>query len=251
MEREVVKIASEAGKILLEKFDNPVAGKILEKKGVNNYSIVADKEAENFILESLTKVGLEGNVVTEELGYKKIGKDTTYTYYIDPLDGTLNYSRGIKHFCVSIGVEKNKEMVFGAVYDPNHDELFTAKKGKGAFLNGKPINVNKNLEGKIISIGVEELGKVPKIVKLEVNNYAWLKRFWSTALDLCYVACKRLDAMLTPHANSWDMAAGSLLAKEAGAIVTNFKNLRWEVKYDEIVASSNKKLHDKILTVVK
>src|SRR5262249_24719545 len=151
------------------------------------------------------------------------GSDKTHRWIVDPLDGTLNFLHGIPHFAISIGLEREGTVVAGVVYNPVNDELFTAERGKGAFLNDQRLRVaaRKRLAGALPhpSRGDVELARSEHVTVQE--RIAGLRRFGAAALDLAWVAAGRLDAYWERGLSPWDMAAGIALVREAGGFITD------------------------------
>jgi len=252
MKEILIDIAKKAGKLLLDNFRNAEFSQIAVEKGRFDYSIKMDRMTEDLILKLLKENGIKGNIITEETGEISLGT-SEYTIYIDPLDGTLNYSRGIPHYAVSIGVEKDEEIVIGVIYDPNVDELFVAEKNKGAFLNGKRIKVSDTTELNRAIINV--LGRFFKKNPQLLDSYTRLvsnsviRMPMSAVLSLAYTACGRSDASIGFGPNKWDVAAGVLLVKEAGGKVTNVKDKDYNLHSEDLVAS-NSIIHKKILEML-
>lgn len=197
----------------------------VEKKGHNDFVSEADRAAERTIIETVRKHYPEHAFLAEESG---TSGDSDTVWIIDPLDGTTNYLHGFPVFAVSIGVQVHGRVEHGVVYDPMRQELFTASRGAGAQLDGKRIRVSgrTQLEHALIGTGfpfrnldtdmrayLDMLGKV-------VKHTAGVRRPGAAALDLCYVAAGRLDAFWETGLAAWDLAAGSLIIREAGGIVS-------------------------------
>ena len=176
-----------------------------------------------------------------------------YRWIIDPLDGTVNFAHGYPAFCVSIAFEAAGRLEYGVIYDPLRDELFEARRGGGARLNGQPIKVSTidRLDRALVATGfpydirerlAETLGRMERIL----GKVQGLRRGGSAALDLCYVACGRFDGFYEENLKPWDTAAGLLLIEEAGGQVSTFAGGEYDIYSSNIVAS-NGVLHDKIL----
>ncbi len=184
-----------------------------------------DKKCEDFVLSRLAELAPGHAIVTEETGIHS--GDHEHVWYIDPLDGTMNFSQGIPFFCISIGYEVRGEMRMGAVYDPMRDECFYAEKGRGAFRNGEPIRVSgqKDLKNALLATGfiqkAYEDGRdnFPAFKHMMLGT-AGVRRFGCAALELSYVACGRYDGFWDLMLRPWDVAAGFLIIREAGGIVT-------------------------------
>jgi myo-inositol-1(or 4)-monophosphatase len=197
----------------------------VEQKGRNDYVSEADREAERAAVETIVKHYPDHAILAEESGAS--GESDT-VWIIDPLDGTTNFLHGFPIFAVSIGVQVKGRMEHGAVYDPVRQELFTASRGSGAQLDGRRIRVSgqTHVERSLVGTGfpyrqeewqlrpyLDLLGKI-------IRNTSGVRRPGAAALDLCYVAAGRLDAFWETGLKPWDLAAGSLLIREAGGIIS-------------------------------
>jgi myo-inositol-1(or 4)-monophosphatase len=184
-----------------------------------------DHRAERFLIDSIRRKYPADLIITEESGQLP-GKGNS-TWYIDPLDGTINYAHGLPIFSVSIGFEFDGEMKFGVVYNPVLDECFSAEQDQGAWLNGEPIRVSRtdDLRRSLVVTGFPyDRRSNPENNLAQFNRLALLaqgiRRLGSAALDLCYVAAGRVDGFWELRISQWDLAAGSLIAREAGAVIT-------------------------------
>ncbi|HFQ5293943.1 inositol-1-monophosphatase [Vibrio vulnificus] len=213
-------------------------------KGTNDFVTNVDKEAETIIIDTIKSSYPEHCIVAEENGLIN-GKDKDVQWIIDPLDGTTNFVKGLPHFAVSIAVRIKGKTEVACVYDPMLNELFTAQRGAGAQLNNARIRVKqpKDLQGAIIATGFpfkqkqhsESYFKVMSAMFVEVADF---RRAGSAALDLCYVAAGRVDGYFELGLKPWDIAAGELIAREAGAIITDFAGGTEYIKSGNVVASS-------------
>jgi myo-inositol-1(or 4)-monophosphatase len=193
-------------------------------KGPSDFVSDADRRAEERIYEVLQEARPTWGFLGEEGGEIK-GKDKQHRWIVDPLDGTTNFLHGMPHFAVSIGLERDGEMVAGLVYNPISDDMFTAEKGKGAFLNDKRLRVaaRRRLSDSVIVNGMPHLGRGDHALFLRevatmMRKVAGLRRMGAAALDLCWVAAGRLDGYWEAGLSPWDMAAGLLIVREAGGI---------------------------------
>jgi myo-inositol-1(or 4)-monophosphatase len=245
--------ALEAGKFL--KYNLGKVKHIEQKLGQEtNLVTEIDKQAEAIIIKKIKQHYPSHDILAEESGGHKIQSE--YRWVIDPLDGTTNYTHGLPIFCVSIGVELNGTIVAGAVYDPSADEIFTAEKGGGAYLNGKRIRVSScnTLITSLLVTGFPYNVKenphhvVEHFVNLLMEGQA-VRRLGSAALDLAYVAAGRLDGYWEVFLNPWDKAAGLLLVQEAGGVVTDFKNNPAN-SYEPNTLATNGKIHEQMLAVL-
>jgi len=207
-----ISAARSAGKQILKALNNPNNLEIDSKSSPLDLVTNVDKAAEQEICYHISKVYPEHNILGEEGGLEDKGSNVTWI--IDPIDGTLNFVRGIPYYCVSIGVSVDNVLSHGVIYNPITDELFCASKGAGAQLDGKRIRVSetKELAKSLISIDKNLQNIMPGVKR----------HFGSAALDLAYVACGRLDAYIDGSLSLWDIAAGVVLVREAGGFVSDF-----------------------------
>jgi len=221
-----VKAALNAGKIINRESLRLDQVEIHEKAQFDFVSTV-DLACENSISETLHQYFPKDSIVTEESGNKFTASEEN-VWIIDPLDGTTNFLHGFPQYCVSVALTQKGRVVVGVVYDPVRNELFTAERGKGAFLNRKRIRVSgcRDFSRALIGMGFPYRRNdnytdfMPKCERV-ARAAAGLRRAGSAALDLAYVACGRLDGYWEANVNSWDMAAGTLLVLEAGGLVTD------------------------------
>lgn len=248
-----IKSARLAGKIIVDNLGK-ISRKDIATKRPFDFVTSVDKESERIVIETIKKDFPDHLFLTEE-SLKECGKET-YRWIIDPLDGTTNYIHGYPVFSVSIAVEFKGDIIIGVTFDPLRDELFYAEKGTGSFLNDKPIKVSEaDLKNGLITTGfpfrkkemIDSYLEVFKNIFFKVSD---LRRAGSAALDLAYLACGRCDGFFEFGLSPWDIAAGSLLIKEAGGIVTDFEGDNKYLKTGNIVAG-NLTLHKDILEEVK
>ncbi|NIA26595.1 MAG: inositol monophosphatase [Desulfobulbaceae bacterium] len=219
-----VMAARRAGSTLIKKMVN--LGKLkVEVKGHNDYVSDADRAAEKAVIDCILKHYPDHAILAEESGQQ--GESDT-VWIIDPLDGTTNYLHGFPVFAVSIGVQVKGRMEHGVVYDPMRQELFTASRGQGAQVDGHRIRISgqKQLERALVGTGFPyrrvdaELGPYLEMLAKILKSTSGVRRPGAAALDLCYVAAGRLDAFWETGLKSWDLAAGSLIIREAGGMVS-------------------------------
>jgi myo-inositol-1(or 4)-monophosphatase len=246
--------AVEAGaKELKHYFNNPHL-KISNKEGINNWVTEADHAAEKAIIDVIKKQYPHHFILSEEVG--EISTDSDTKWIIDPIDGTINFASGIPICCVSIGVEKNGEMILGAVYNPFMGEFFLAEKGKGATLNDKKIRVSSKKEvlhsclvtGFPYTYLDMENGPLQIFEKL-IRKGVPVRRLGSAAIDLCWVACGRFDGFYEHQLMAWDSAAGYLMVEEAGGKVTDMRGDTYSPYQHQIVAT-NGLIHKELVEVV-
>ena len=199
----------------------------VSRKGPANFVSAADTRAEEILRGALEKARPGYGFVCEESGTVE-GTDKAHRWHIDPLDGTTNFLHGIPHFCVSVGLEREGVPVAGVIFDPIKDEMFIAERGKGAFLNNRRLRVaaRRDMEDAVIYCGLPHLGRpAHRTFLAELTSVmtvcAGLRRYGAAALDLAYVAAGRADAFWERDLQTWDMAAGLVIVKEAGGYVSD------------------------------
>ncbi len=200
----------------------------IEYKGLHDMVSYVDKTAERSLVNGLAALLPEAGFITEEQTSTNLAEN--YNWIIDPLDGTTNFIHGVPSFCISIALQYKDDLVLGVVYEINRDECFTAWQNGGAFLNGKRISVSnaQTLENTLLATGFPfyEFSKMERYLNLLRNlmqKCHGLRRIGSAALDLAYVACGRFDGYFEYNINSYDIAAGIVLVREAGGQVFDFK----------------------------
>jgi myo-inositol-1(or 4)-monophosphatase len=225
-------------------------------KGPGNFVTAADRRAEDILRTELMKARPGYGFIGEE-GGKQAGEDGTHTWIVDPLDGTTNFLHGIPQFAISIGLQRDDTIVAGLVYNPITDELFTAERGKGAFLNDQRLRVagRQRLEDAVVACGLPHIGRGDlELFRTEFTQVqakvAGLRRFGSAALDLAWVAAGRFDIFWERNLSSWDMAAGILLVREAGGFVTDCLGHDAMLVTGDIVAG-NETMHRELLGILK
>jgi myo-inositol-1(or 4)-monophosphatase len=238
-----IRAARKAGNHIAKSLEN--TDKIEStQKGSNDYVTNVDKEAEALIIDTIKSSYPEHCIIAEENGFID-GKDKDMQWIIDPLDGTTNFLKGFPHFSVSIALRMKGKTEIACVYDPMQNELFTAQRGAGAQLNNARLRVNqlKDLQNTVLATGFPYKQKqhsesYMKIVSSLFTECADFRRTGSAALDLCYLASGRVDGFFELGLKPWDMAAGELIAREAGAILTDFSGGTNYMQSGNIVGSS-------------
>jgi len=243
MENALIEILKSAGKLLKE-FQNKVS--FQEKDEIEVVS-EADFAIEEFLKKELPKV-YNVEVIGEESFSENFFKTSFHKTYwlIDPIDGTLNFLHNLMYVAISVALMKEKEPILGIVYNPFLEEFFYAEKGKGAFLNKKPIKVSqeKNLQNALLvtsfSGQCKKIGFKKCLILFEIFNEKTrgVRRFGSASIDLAYVACGRFDGMWQPFLKPWDTAAGILLVKEAGGLVSDYYGKPYNPFKNTLVASN-------------
>ncbi|MBW1855509.1 MAG: inositol monophosphatase, partial [Deltaproteobacteria bacterium] len=210
----------------------------------------ADQRSEEVILSIIKDSYPNHRILAEETG--ESGNSSSFKWIIDPLDGTTNYAHGYPCFCVSLAIEYEEEVIYGAVYDPVKDELFTAEKGKGAFINGKAIKTSstKQLDQSLLCTGFpydvrDDMDSNILNFRTFLMKAQAVRRDGSAALDLCHTAAGRFDGFWEQKLFPWDVAAGGLLVTEAGGKLTNFTGGNFSI-YDKEIAS-NGLIHDQMV----
>lgn len=255
MDKFIQKIAVQAGQCLLQYYKKN--NKKTFKKNLGDFATEADYAAEKIIIQAIQKKYPDHNILAEEAG--ETNNNSKYTWIIDPLDGTRNFSLGIPMFAVSIALVSGKEVVLGAIYDPIHHELFFAKKNHGSFLNNKKIKTNKSTKIQHLVWGLgafHDRTNYKQFTKwyCMLSQYSgYFRRLGSAVLNICYISCGRMDNFIIGGVYPWDVAAAGLLVQEAGGIITTVKGTKWNplAPVQNIIASSNKNLHNKILKAIK
>jgi len=243
----MAEIAREAGALLMGFFHRRVK---VEYKGDVDLVTEADRASEALITKRIRERWPGHNIMGEEGTRSEQGSE--YRWYVDPLDGTTNFAHGYPVFCVSLGLEHKDERVAAVIFDPTREEIFTAEKGGGAFLNGQPIHVSTvgNLAECLVATGFpsHKRHKNPNIFfyhQITLKTHG-VRRAGSAALDLCNVACGRFDGFWEFNLNPWDTAAGVLIVQEAGGQVTRFDGQPFRIDSRETLAS-NGQVHDALL----
>ena len=249
---EVEAIAREAGALLMRHFTRRTT---FEYKGEVDLVTEADRGSEKLITERLRQRWPEHDLVGEEGARSETGAD--YRWYVDPLDGTTNFAHGYPVFCVAIAlVHKDGRLEVGVLYDPTRDELFSAERGHGATLNGKPIHVStmRRMAESLLATGFpsQKRHANPNIhfyQQITLRSHG-VRRAGSAALDLANVACGRYDGFWEFNLNPWDTAAGALLVQEAGGRVTRFDGSPFRLDSREVLAS-NGLIHQELMANFK
>ncbi|MFW6011812.1 MAG: inositol monophosphatase family protein [Desulfosalsimonas sp.] len=228
----------------------------IEKKGPEDLVTSADIASEKYILETLREKFPDHDVLAEESG-NSIKGGNGCLWIIDPLDGTTNFAHQLPIFSVSIAFAKNGDLKVGVVLNPVTGELFTATEGKGAALNGRSINVSgcTRLSESLLVTGFPydvKQDTTPYIKRFEncLKAAIGVRRLGSAALDLCFVACGRFEGFWEQNLKPWDTAAGTLIAREAGALVTDFSDIPFEPDKKEILAT-NGRIHEELSSILR
>ncbi len=251
-EMETARLAAlEAGTIIKGFYGNLEE---IRKKGRRDLVTEADLMSEKAVVAAITKAFPDDMIIAEEGGEQ--GKRSERKWIIDPLDGTTNFAHSFPFFAVSIGFMVNDEVVAGVVYNPVMDEFFEAEKGKGAFLNKRPINVSgtDNIRDALVATGFpydidkksdEIIGRLKRII-VEAQG---LRRPGAASIDLCYVANGRLDGFWEQDLKPWDTAAGSIILTEAGGKISDFNGKSFNPWLKSILAT-NSHIHNDMLRLM-
>jgi myo-inositol-1(or 4)-monophosphatase len=234
------------------------AGKLTETrvsaKSLNNLVTHVDHVSEDRLVEGLEKLMPEAGFIAEEGSGEQAER---FNWVIDPLDGTTNFVHGVPCYCISIALLDGSEPLLGVVHEVTRDERFTAWRGGGAYLNGLPIRVSERatLQDSLLATGFpyDDFGYEQEYMDLLrelMHRTRGIRRLGSAAADLAYVACGRFEAFYEYGLNSWDVAAGVLLVREAGGQVTGFRPSKDPV-FDEEILASNSAIHNELLEVIE
>jgi len=248
----MIGAARKAGRALTRDFGE-VEQLQVSVKGPANFASSADHRSEELLYRELSKARSGYGFLMEERGVVE-GSDKTHRWIVDPLDGTTNFLHGIPLFCISVALERDGEIVAALVYNPIHDELYTAEKGQGAFVNNRRLRVaaRKSLGDCVIGIGIPHRGRADGHAgflaecKVLMGQVAGLRRTGSAANDLAWVAAGRLDGYAEHNLGPWDMAAGTLLIREAGGHVSDMDGDKHMFETGAIVAG-NSNIHRALL----
>ena len=251
---EVEPIARKAGAFILAERQT-FSTKEVEVKGLNDFVSYVDKGAEKIIVEGLKNVLPEAGFITEEGTEKR--DENPLKWVVDPLDGTTNFIHGMPFFAVSIALLNGTEPLVGVVYEINQDEMFTATKGGGAFINDRPIRTSNapTVKDSLFGTGFPYydyhlLDEYLELFKHLMQHSHGIRRPGSAATDLAYVACGRFDGFYEYSLSPWDVAAGVLLVREAGGIVTDFSGMDEAIFRKEIIAT-NPHVHAEFLKLLR
>ena len=252
MKKELIKIVKEAGKILKKGF---YSKKEVNFKAKKDLVTAYDVAVENFLKKKFAKKFKEFNIIAEESDNANI--EFNNSIIIDPIDGTTNFVNKVPHTAISVGVYKNKKPYLAVVYNPILDELYTAKIGKGAFLNGKKLKVSleDDFQKALLATGFpytsgtdeNDLNDVVKKIKDVLPLCQDLRRLGSASLDLCYVAKGTYEGYYEMNLKPWDVSAGVLILSEAGGVVTNINGAEYNLFEDKYLVASNGKIHDEFI----
>jgi myo-inositol-1(or 4)-monophosphatase len=246
--------ATEAGSKILQHYFNGTF-EVSHKSDINDLVTQADKESEAAIVAVIRGAFPDHAILSEEVG--ALPGSASLKWIVDPIDGTVNFAHGIPLCCVSIGLERDGEMIMGAVYNPIMNEFFFAERGGGATLNDKPIHVSKQNEvGRACVVTgfpytyLDTPNSPLEVFERFLRKGVPLRRLGSAAIDLCWVAAGRFDAFYEHKLQAWDSAAGYLIVEEAGGRVTDFKGDPYS-PYQPGIIATNGTLHEEMVQWVR
>ena len=235
--------ARKAGRALARDFGE-VEQLQVSRKGPANFVTAADHRAEEIVLQELSRARPGYGFLMEERGVIE-GADKSHRWIVDPLDGTTNFLHSIPHFAVSIALERDGELVAGLIYNPASAELFTAERGKGAFLNDRRIRVSArlDLQDSVIATGIPHAGRPDHDLFLRecsqvMAQVSGVRRFGAASLDLAWLAAGRYDGFWERALHPWDIAAGIVMVREAGGFVSDFSGRSAMLKTGDILAGN-------------
>ena len=242
----MIKACEKASKILIRDFGEIENLQVLVK-GPRDFVTNSDTKVEKILIQELSKAKKNFSIISEEIGEIK-KNESNNCWIIDPVDGTTNFLHGIPHFAISIGLEHNKEIICGIIYDPIKDEMFTAEKGNGSYINNHRMRVSSRskLKDCIIFTGGPKYGSAEKNLSMEEYNkfssevLIPIRKFGSGSLDMAYVAAGRCDGFWSRNLNYWDIAAGIILVKEAGGFITDFEGKNEYIQNKTILVTNSK-----------
>ena len=250
----MVKACRKASKILIRDFGE-IENLQVSLKGPGNFVTASDIKVEKILIDELQKARPSYSILSEEIG--QVNNDESFKWIIDPIDGTSNFLHGIPHFAISIGLEHNKEIICGIIYDPIKDEMFVAEKGNGSYLNNKRMRVSSRskLKDCMICTGGPRYESDDRELSLEEQKkfsskvLVPIRKLGSASLDMAYVAMGRFDGFWQRDLSYWDIAAGIIIIQESGGLVTDFKGESEYIK-NKTVLATNSKINEEMIEVL-
>jgi len=252
--QDAIALVKEAAALLLENMDDK---KVVTKSGTANFVTEVDLKVQELIVKKLKQILPESNIIAEETDANEfsLGK---YTWILDPVDGTTNLMYGFKYSAISLGLVVDGLPYAGIVYNPYLNELFTAQKGKGAFVNEQRITVteNKLLADSLITFGTSpyDRGKADETFRITKNVFLKcrdIRRTGSAALDICNVAAGRMDGFFEMELQPWDYAAGSVILEEAGGKITDWQRGKLTYISKSAAIATNGYIHDELMKAIE
>jgi myo-inositol-1(or 4)-monophosphatase len=251
----MVKAARRAGRSLKHDL-NEIEHLQVSLKGPANFVSLADKRAEEILYIDLAKARPGYGFIGEEGGTRE-GADKTHTWIVDPLDGTTNFLHGIPQFAISIALAREGTVIAGVIYNPANDELYIAERGKGAFLNDQRLRVagRRKLNECVLACGLPHIGRgdheLFRTEMIEIQDrVAGLRRFGAASLDLAFVAAGRLDGYWERNLAPWDIAAGQIIVREAGGMVSGIEGHDNALTTGNVVCG-NEFVHSELVRILK
>jgi len=251
----MVKACRKAAKTLIRDFGE-IENLQVSLKGPGDFVTLSDKKVEKILIEELQKARPNYSILSEEIG--QINNDESFKWIIDPIDGTVNFFHGIPHFAISVGLEHDKEIICGIVYDPIKDEMFSAEKGNGSYLNNQRMRVSSRSILKdciLFTGGPKRESKDRELALNEYNKFSStisipIRKMGSASLDMAYVAAGRCDGFWQRNLHYWDIAAGIILVKEAGGFVTDFNGEYGYIENKNILVT-NSRINKEMIELLK
>jgi myo-inositol-1(or 4)-monophosphatase len=250
---DLITTARQAGEILRQGYGHKHE---IQHKGVIDLVTETDHLSEKLIIEAIQQKFPTHRIITEESG--TLSGETDHCWYIDPLDGTVNYAHDVPLFTVSIAYVSHSQLQLGVVYEPMRDECFSAERDQGAWLNGQPLKVSRaqTLQESLLVTGFPyDMWQRPEKHLKYFSSFSvcsqGVRRLGSAALDLCYVAAGRLDGYWELNIETYDIAAGALIAMEAGAIATKVDGSSEILTPPCSMLAANPSLHGQMLTILQ
>ncbi len=255
MKEKLIEIIKEAGKILKNGYSSNKEVNFKAKKDlVTKYDVAV----EEFLKEKFSKEFTDFNIIAEESDNKNIEfKDSII---VDPIDGTTNFVNQVPHTCISVGVYKDKKPYIGIVYNPILDELYEAKIGEGAYLNGKKLEVSKenDFQKSLLATGFpysnstnqDDLNDVIEKIRIILPRCQDIRRLGSAAIDLCFIARGTYEGYYEMNLKAWDVSAGIIILQEAGGKFTNLSGDKYTLFEDKYIVASNGLIHDELITLL-
>src|SRR5438309_7254511 len=251
----MVKAARRAGRSLKRDLGE-IENLQVSLKGPANFVSLADKRAEQMLLEDLTKARPGYGFLGEEGGTRE-GQDKSHTWIVDPLDGTTNFLHGIPQFAISIGLQREGTIIAGLIYNPANEELYIAERGKGAFLNDQRLRVagRRKLGDCVIACGLPHIGRGDhELSRLEMteiqNKVAGLRRFGAASLAMAFDAAGRLGGYWERNLQPWDIAAGQIMVREAGGTISGVEGSDDPLKTGHVICG-NEFVHGELVKTLK
>ena len=251
----IIKACEKASKSLIRDYGE-IEKLQVSIKGPSDFVSSADKKVEENLINELSKARPDYSILSEEIGEIK-NKNTECKWIIDPIDGTLNFLNGIPHFAISVALEKNNQIICGVVFDPIKNEMFLAEKDQGAYLNNQKITVSKRKkirESLILTGGPSFSEKnrsevFKEYIKISEHTLSPLRKMGSASLDIAYVAAGRADGYFQRNLKYWDIAAGIILVKEAGVLISYYCDKANFISEKKIIAS-NSSINTKLIELL-